>query len=469
MQEPVFATATVIGRSAVAVFRITGSGVLEIISSTLKGFHDKPVNLRKKADTIVRARIYDGDDIIDEVLVLPFAGPRSFTGEDMVEIHTHGNMLILKKLAHLCFKHGIQKAGPGEFTRRAYFNNKIDLTEAEAIREIIDARNEHMLQKAQALKQGSFRDALFRVKEKLLHITADITAELDYVDEDLDFTTSADHIKTIEKLSIEIEQLITRSDQLDIFRNNLELVILGAVNAGKSSLLNRLSGAERAIVSDTAGTTRDYIYTDLHLHGIDLRLVDTAGLRNTGDEIENRGIQRSLEQAANADLILLIIDSSKNKKESINDMNLVLHESDFFKATHHILLVLNKVDNAHSDWQRPDEELLELFKEYQASAVFRVSAKTGAGIETLQQALTEYSSTSTGHSEAILMPGWQKEIFRQIGASLQEAALLFSEAGDTEIVVSILRDCLDDIGRITGNIDTEELLDHVFSRFCVGK
>ncbi len=451
---PICAVASPAGRSAVCVVRLSGLGSLVALEKVFRPNLKKFFYLAENPRVAILGNLYFEETLIDEVIVIPFVAPYSYTGEEGAEIHTHGNPIIIKKLLEILYKLGIQKAAPGEFTKRAFLSGKFDLTQAEAIHEIVQAKSEQGLQKALQLKEGSFRKILLSFRSELINLLADISAELDFTEEGITFVEENIKVQIIKNLIHESKYLIQTSKQLKIFREGVEIVIAGAPNTGKSSLLNFFAGEERAIVSKIPGTTRDYIQIELQISGIPVYFLDTAGIHelkniNEHTEIEKIGIEKSINKLKDADIIIWMIDGS----EKVGSWPL-----ETIKCEAEYLFVVNKKDILHSSW-----------KHYRKTAPLQISLQTGENTKTLKEALNAIVMKKTTHTAGIMLSAWQTNILSQIQVGLAESQSLIEAQEMKEIIVSSLQIVLDDLSQLTGDITNEEILGRIFSRFCIGK
>ncbi|TXH39266.1 MAG: tRNA uridine-5-carboxymethylaminomethyl(34) synthesis GTPase MnmE [Rhodospirillaceae bacterium] len=449
----IFAQATAPGRAGIAVFRISGPQSARVLEGLTRTALPAP---RRAARRTLWSADGLGPEPIDDALAIWFPGPASFTGEDLVELHVHGSMAVVAALAQeLKVHHNLVLAEPGEFTRRAFDNGKLDLTEVEGLADLIAAETE--AQRRQAMRQAG--GALSRLyegwREKLVNALARLEAAIDFPDEDL----PPDLIPAVDQAMAAAEEAIglhlddgRRGERL---RDGLSIAILGAPNAGKSSLLNRLARREAAIVSTQAGTTRDVIELHLDLGGYPVTLADTAGLRETVDAIEAEGVKRAFDRAAAADLKLLVLDGTAlgTERPLIDAETAKLIDDD-------ALLVLNKADLAGG------ASGADMPREIAGHAVLPVSALTGAGIEQLVEAL----STTAGARLALgTAPALTRERHRAALERCQAALLRGIDAELPELKGEDLRLAVQALGEITGRVDVEEILDRIFREFCIGK
>ncbi len=460
MARPVCAIATPDGRSAIGVIRLTGKDCLQQLGKIFAPRNKKTRLSEARARQAILGHIINAEEVVDEVIVIQFADGRSYTGEEAAEIHCHGNPLIMRQIIQLLLANGFALAGPGEFTRRAFLNQKLDLTESEAIANIIEARSQRELQAAFNLKSGRFRSELYRFRSHLLNLTADLSAELDFIDEDITFIEENQKLKIINQLIAQVDELIRQVETAERFKQGFQIAIIGAPNVGKSSLLNYFAGVERALVSDLAGTTRDFIESQVQLGGNLVSFIDTAGLRDLNapaavskelqkhHEVERLGIKQTLAKSQEADVVLLLLDGSKDKETARAEAG----EAPY----NHLLTVVNKCDNQHSSWQSEDADLF-------------VSVTDGKNLDELTQRITAIIEESLPATEGILLSAWQSDILQKLKSELANAMSLLEQNELPEIIVASLQYCVELIGQITGEITSDEVLGRIFSRFCIGK
>lgn len=449
MNDTIAAVATAPGVGAVALIRVSGSEAFSL-SSKIISSSTEVVKLEDRKACFTRVLSTDGESI-DDVLLTPFHGPRSFTGEDTVEIACHGGVLVTKKVLQRLLEVGVKAAEAGEFSKRAFENGKLDLTQAEAIMDVISAQTDLALKAANDQLQGHLGKQAMNLREQVIEVLAHVEAYIDFPEEDIDPSTGASLVAKIDALVVKIEGLLGTAEQGRILREGLKTVICGEPNVGKSSLLNALLGFDRAIVSDVAGTTRDTVEEVINLKGIPLRLVDTAGIRESSDFIESKGIERSKQQIDTSALIIEVVDGSKAKNEAT-----LLGEKAKEGKKH--LLVLNKSDlGIDPSWQ---SEKVEIISTHSASSVDQFS-------ENLVEFLSFSSINSGGHMLAI--NARHQACLKLAKESLEKskAGLLASEA--SEYVCLDLREAMEYIGDIAGRVDNEEIFDEIFGTFCIGK
>jgi tRNA modification GTPase len=448
--ETIVAPATPPGESALAIVRVSGPRANAIAAAQNRGHAPLP------------RRAWHGEylslegQVIDDVVLTYFAAPRSYTGEDVLEISSHGNPYIVRKLLDDLVARGCRMADAGEFTRRAFLNGRLDLTAAEAVMDIIRARSDRALEAARDQLRGALGRRIDRLVGDLLQCCAAIEAHIDFPEDDLPAEDRAQRRREITALLGEIEGLRATRRRGELVREGLRVVLLGAPNAGKSSLLNRLAGYERAIVSDEPGTTRDFLEEPLSLGPHRIRMIDTAGLRETSEGVERAGVERSLERAEDADLLVLVVDSTAPCPALPPVVSARLDPA-------RAVLALNKCDLPGRCFQwtgGPDLCQIE------------TSARTGSGIDDLRRALIQRADVLTGSGsddEHIAVNVRHAIALAEAAESLVRAECLLADSGPLELVGSELRGAVGALGAIVGRVDQEEILDRLFASFCIGK
>jgi len=391
------------------------------------------------------------DGLIDEGLLLYFPAPNSFTGEDVIELQGHGGPVVMQLLLARCLELGARLAEPGEFTRRAFLNGKLDLAQAESVADLIEASTAAAARSAVRSLTGSFSKEVHGIVERLIDLRMLVEATLDFPDEDVDFLAEARAFERIQAIASELEALLDRARQGSLLRSGLHVVLVGQPNVGKSSLLNRLAGEERAIVTDIAGTTRDALRETIQIEGIPLHITDTAGLRDTTDEVEKIGIARTWQEIERADVIVRLVDV----RAGLTDADAAIDAR--LPAGVERITVFNKVDLAGRDAQRVDSDgVVSLY----------LSAKAGQGIELLRAELLRVAGWHR-HGEDIILARERHLI------ALREALACIRRAQDNrhalELMAEELRLAQEAVNEITGEFTPDDLLGVIFSRFCIGK
>ncbi len=447
--DTIAAIATAPGTGAVSLLRVSGSEAVDYVGRLWRGraaLVDSPER-RANLGGIVNL----SGELVDQVLATVFRGPRSYTGEDVVELACHGGVLVTSELLKALLSVGCRLADPGEFSQRAFFNGKMDLTQAEAVMDLISAQTTLALRAAHGQLDGRLGQTITKMRAELLHVLAHVEAYTDFPEEDISPGTVEQLRQLIAAILQQAHSLLATADQGRILREGVNTVLCGLPNAGKSSLLNTLLGYDRAIVSATPGTTRDTIEEVINLRGYPLRLVDTAGVRATTDELEQAGVERSQRQLLRADLILEVVDASESAQQRLE-----MGEG----ATGRRLLVLNKLDlGVHPSWDSVAEPKVA------------ISCQNGDGLASLEdailQAITQGVGLATGSQVAI--NARHQDCLRRVVAGLVAGDAALQQEVSSEFVAMDLRDAMDALGEITGRMDTEELLGAIFSQFCIGK
>lgn len=439
--DTILALATPIGMGALAVLRLSGPTAHAIACAATERDVLKP-----RRATLVRVRDARGR-ILDSAVATFFASPASYTGEDVVEFSCHGGMLVVQRVSERLLELGARPAEPGEFSRRAFENGRMDLTQAEAVMDIIAAGSDLALRAAQDQLQGALSRRVQQAADALISVAAHNAAYIDFPEEDIAPDTKDALLAQLADVRAQIRALLSTADAGRVLREGVRTAIVGAPNVGKSSLLNLLLGYDRALVSDTAGTTRDTVEETLSVRGLCLRLIDTAGLHESADALEQAGMERSRRACAAADLVLEVADISRPRVSVELPDNGAVH-----------LLLLNKCDlPAHPDWAGE-------------MGGIRLCCRTGEGRGALEQAIEKEFLAGLGESDSPMAVNTRhRYALQEADAALVRAEESFSAGESPEFTDVPLRDALDALGAVTGHIDTEDILDRVFSTFCLGK
>jgi tRNA modification GTPase len=449
--DTIIALATAQGISAIAVIRLSGS---EAIAITDKLFKGKKLD-KQETHTIHFGNLVDGEKIIDEVLVSIFKEPNSFTKENAVEISCHGSPVIVKEIIKVFLKNGARLAEPGEFTKRAFLNGRFDLAQAEAVADLINAETENARQAALNQMRGGFSKEINRLREELIHFASLIELELDFGEEDVEFAKRDDLRQLIIKIQSYLSSLIQSFDQGNVIKNGIPTVIAGKPNVGKSTLLNVLLNEEKAIVSEIAGTTRDVIEDEMILGGINFRFIDTAGLRETQDVIEAIGVERTRDRMKKASLIIYLFDLSQT---SIGE---IAREDEHLQ---HLGIPYLKVGN------KLDKADPELIKHLQSKDFIFISASRKDNIQELKARILSYFHIKTVKTGDVLVTNLRHyENLLQTHQSLDRVLEGMATGVTGDFLAMDIRQSLHYLGEITGQITTEDLLDNIFSKFCIGK
>ncbi len=452
MNDTIAALSTPLGESAIGVIRVSGKDSFAILK---KIFSKKSFEITDEPK-ILFGKIIDGNNIIDEVLVTLFKSPNSYTGENVVEISCHGNPFIIKSILELLYRNGVRQAKPGEFTQRAYLNGKMDLLKAEAINDIIKAHTKYAHLASISQLTGKLKAKLLEVVNSLLEISALYEASIDHSDLEENFISSEKAKKIITEIKEKIENLVKTSKTGKISVEGVKIVIIGAPNTGKSSLMNALLKEDRVIVSDIAGTTRDIISDEISVRGIKVKLFDTAGIRKTKDILEIKGIERTKKILNEADLIFFLIDGSKGICEEEKEIYEEIKDKNF-------LILVNKID-------LPQKISLDEIEKYFAKKVIPISAIDHKYLKIIEEEIEKYYF-SFGYSpeKDILITNLRQEQLLNEALIYVNRAILSLDNNQEELIASDLRKARLKIEEIIGLSKEDEILNIIFSKFCIGK
>ncbi len=458
--DTIVAISTPPGEGAIGVIRLSGSDAIAVAGKIFSG---KDLT-KQKTHTLHFGKIMDGVAVIDEVVVGLYKGPKSYTGEDVAEISCHGSDYVLRQVIALCMAHGARMAKPGEFTLRAFLKGKLDLTQAEAVADLIASQSGTAHRAAIHNLRGGFSEDLKQMREQLIQFSALIELELDFSQEDVEFADRTKFYDLIGRLTAATEQLIDSFQLGNVIKNGVSVAIIGRPNAGKSTLLNALLNEERAIVSEIAGTTRDTIEETLNINGILFRLIDTAGIReHSSDLIELQGMERSIDAMNKADVVVYLFDLVESRRSDVV-RDLVMEQKKNFEANDiKYLLVGNKVDEAG------EVHAKAAFLDIHDKTLF-ISAKNKDNILQLKEALYHLVSKGEIKQEGTIVTnarhyGALQEVLR----SLPDIKKGIDNNLPGDLIALDIRRCLYYLGEITGEITNEDTLDYIFSKFCIGK
>ena len=457
METTIAAISTAMSASGIGIVRISGEDAMEVISRIYRSKGGKKRIKEVPSHTIHYGYIYDGEELIDEVLVMIMRAPRTFTGEDTVEIDCHGGVFAMKRVLETVLKNGAEIAGPGEFTKRAFLNGRMDLSQAEAVMDVIQAKNEYALRSSIDQLKGSVQKAICDIREKIIYHIAYIESALDDPEHISLEGYPQELLEVVDKEQLEIKKLLKSSSDGKMIQEGIQTVILGKPNAGKSSLLNLLLGENRAIVTDIAGTTRDILEEYITLHGITLKIVDTAGIRETEDIVEKIGVDRAREMAQKADLILYVVDSSVPLDSNDEEIMSMLNRK---KA----IILYNKTDlKAAIEIDR--------LREKAGHPVIPISAKEETGITELEEKIKDmfFGGELSFNDEVYITNARHKAALEEADKSLNlvRNSIL---GGLPEDFFSIdLMNAYENLGKILGESVGEDLVNEIFSKFCTGK
>lgn len=450
---------------AISLIRISGKEAHTVVD---KLFRAKNEDAREKAGAkgfrIVYGEIRDGGDILDDVLVSFFVAPNSYTGEDSVEISCHASPYIVKRILELLLKYGASPARPGEFTQRAYLNGRMDLSQAEAVADLIASETEASHRLALKQMRGAYSEEINRLRERMLHFASMLELELDFGEEEVEFADRSQLRLMVEEIKNYTDSLAASFSYGNVIRNGVPVAIVGKPNTGKSTLLNALLKDDRAIVSEIPGTTRDVIEDTIIIGGILFRFIDTAGLRETADVIENLGIRRTYQKIDQSDIVLLLADAT-DSPELINKAYRAISDQ-LVDTQKELILIVNKSDLL------TEEELNQLKNSLTCrdSRCIIVSAIKGTGIETLTKYLTQYVSDSPGDSSALVITNLRHfDALSRCSESLSRVLESLDNDIPEDLVAMDLRQAIYYLGEITGEISSDEILGNIFRNFCIGK
>ena len=461
-QTVICAIATAPGMGAIAVIRLSGKGCIEICDRIfVSPSHKKLVDVLP--NTIHFGKIVNKEELIDEVLISVFHAPHSFTGEDSIEISCHGSVYIQQRILQLLISSGARLAAPGEFTQRAFLNGKMDLSQAEAVADLIASSSAAAHKMALSQMRGGFSDELMKLRMELLHITSLLELELDFSEEDVEFADRSE----LRNIAVSIDTLISRlcaSFSLgNVIKNGIPVAIVGNTNVGKSTLLNALLKEDRAIVSDIEGTTRDVIEDTINLQGITFRFIDTAGIRHTDDQVENMGIERTFFKIEQARIVLFLIDATKNTEQFFPYYTRV---KEHLGSDARLLILLNKTDQTDS----ADMILSQIMSLSSGEKILPIAAKTGYNIHHLVDELVSTINLNALHSgDVIVSNARHYEALSHARLAIERVIAGLDSHLSGEFVSQDIRECLHYLGEITGQITTDEVLGNIFKNFCIGK
>ena len=459
--DTIIALATPAGVGAIAVIRLSGKNSIELVSSFFKSINRKNLH-QQKSHTLHLGHIMDGDKILDQVLVSIFKDPHSYTGENVVEISCHGSSYIQQEIIQLFLKNGCRMADNGEFTMRAFLNGKMDLSQAEAVADVIASNSAASHRVAIQQMRGGIANELKELRAQLLDFAALIELELDFSGEDVEFANRAKFQELVSKISSVLKKLIDSFAFGNAMKNGIPIAIIGAPNVGKSTLLNALLNEEKAIVSDIAGTTRDAIEDELVIEGVAFRFIDTAGIRETDDVVESIGIQKAYKKAENAQLIIFLIDSRKYRDAKERFLSEIEVTNNRFPDKR-VLVVANKIDTLDRAQQEDLASSLE--------GILLLSAQQKTGIDTLLSELTSLVHQGVlSNNDTIVSNSRHFEALQRALESILSVEDGMNQGISSDLFAIDIRECLRHLGNITGEYDVDkDILGHIFSNFCIGK
>lgn len=458
--DTIIALATASGAGAIAVIRLSGKDAIAISSKLFKSIQGKDLTTQQ-THTIHLGHIMDGNRTIDEVLVSLFKNPQSYTGEDVVEISCHGSVYIQQEILQLFLRHGCRMADAGEFTLRAFLNGKLDLSQAEAVADLIASDNEASHQIAMQQMRGGFSGEIAKLREELLNFASLIELELDFAEEDVEFADRTQFKDLVERITFVLKRLIDSFAVGNVIKNGIPVAIVGEPNVGKSTLLNALLNEERAIVSDVAGTTRDTIEDEISIGGIGFRFIDTAGIRDTKDVVESIGIKKTFEKIDQAQVVIYLFDATQFKVQG-SKFKVELEKIKNKYPLKPLIVIANKID------QVADTLIAEM--QTKIPEIQLLSAKTGFGVEPLTNSLLKLINTGAlRNNETIVTNTRHYDALLKAFEEMQKVKYGLETGISGDLLAIDIREALYQFGLITGNVTNDELLGNIFANFCIGK
>jgi len=463
-QETIVALATPSGAGAIAIIRLSGKDAIKIAADIFQSVSGKDIT-KQKTHTIHLGHIVDPltnsgqvGKVYDQVLLSIFKGPNSYTGENVIEISCHGSTFIQQQIIQLLLRRGAKMAQAGEFTLRAFLNGKLDLSQAEAVADLIASDNEASHQIAMQQMRGGFSNEIAKLREELLNFASLIELELDFAEEDVEFADRTQFHDLLERIEFVLKRLIDSFAVGNVIKNGIPVAIVGEPNVGKSTLLNE----ERAIVSDIAGTTRDTIEDELVINGIGFRFIDTAGIRETQDHVESIGIQKTFEKIEQAQVVIFLVDSTELTMESLERLKVEVEKIRNKYPQKALLTIFNKKDKL-------DESLLTNLKSQIENSIF-ISAKQKVGIEELKNELMSFVNTGAlRNNETIVTNTRHYDSLLKALEEVQKVKWGLDSEISSDLMAIDIRSALHYFGEITGEVTNDELLGNIFANFCIGK
>lgn len=457
MEKTIVAISTASGNGGIGIIRLSGKDSFNIVD---KIFKPKNENKEIKGYHIKYGNIIDpkNNEIIDEVLVSYFVSPKSYTTENMCEINAHGGIVVEKRILELCIENGATIAEAGEFTKKAFLNGRIDLSQAEGIIELINSKTEKEAKESINQLKGGLSREIKKIEQELLDVMVQIEVTIDYPEYDVEELTNLETLNRLNDIYTNLDNLEKSFSVGKIIKDGIKTVILGKPNAGKSSLLNLILKEERAIVSNIPGTTRDTIEEYININGIALKLIDTAGIRETDDEVEKIGVEKSRELAESADLIIAIIDNSNDINEDDREILNIIKDK---KA----IVLLNKTDlNEKNEY---NEEIINKV----SKSIIKISAKEGKGLDELYKEILEMFSVNelSSGNEVLITNERHKLQIEKAKCSLDKAIQTINDMMPVDIVTIYIKEALANLGEITGENVSENIINEIFAKFCLGK
>ncbi|MBW3519869.1 tRNA uridine-5-carboxymethylaminomethyl(34) synthesis GTPase MnmE [Flavobacterium sp. NKUCC04_CG] len=461
LQDTIVALATPSGAGAIAVIRVSGKDAITLVAEIFQSVSGKDLN-RQKTHTLHLGHLVDGDKVYDQVLVSVFKGPNSYTGENTVEISCHGSTFIQQQIIQLVLRKGAKMAQAGEFTLRAFLNGKLDLSQAEAVADLIASDNEASHQIAMQQMRGGFSSEIAKLREELLNFASLIELELDFSEEDVEFADRTQFNELVQRIDLVLKRLIDSFAVGNVIKNGIPVAIVGEPNVGKSTLLNALLNEERAIVSDIAGTTRDTIEDELVIDGIGFRFIDTAGIRETVDVVESIGIKKTFEKMEQAQVVVYLVDNSKLTDIGIAEIKNELRRIEEQYPLKPLLVIGNKSDMIQAATRATLES--------EIPNILLISAKEKIGIDELKERLLSFVNTGAlRNNETIVTNSRHYDALLKALEEIQKVKWGLETSLPADLMAIDIRQALYYFGEITGQVTNDELLGNIFANFCIGK
>lgn len=447
------AISTAPGIGGIGIIRMSGKESFDILKKIFVPVSNTP----EKGYSIKYGKIYDGDEIVDEVLVSYFIAPKSYTTENMCEINSHGGMVVMKRILDLCLKNGADLAEPGEFTKRAFLNERIDLTQAEAVIDVINSKTEKEAKSSMNQLEGNLSKRIKEIRDDLISGMADIDVSIDYPEYDIEEVTNLNISDILVRNRKRLEELENSFSNGKILREGIKTAIIGRPNAGKSSLLNLLLNEERAIVTEIEGTTRDTIEEFISLGGVPFKIIDTAGIRETDDTVEKIGVQKAIDIAKDSNLIIAIFDITKKLTEEDKKILEILKDK---KS----IIILNKIDLNQIGVDK------KIFEKY-SNNIVTISMKTQEGVPELLDMMQKLVVTEEikNDGELLVINSRHKALVHKAIMSLEKAEETLTMGMPVDVVAIYIKEILEKLGKITGETVTDDIISEIFSKFCLGK
>ncbi len=465
--DTIVALATPSGAGAIAIIRISGPEAISIANTVFKSVKNKDLT-KQKTHTLHLGHIVEDQKVLDEVLVSIFKGPNSYSGENTIEISCHGSTYIQQQIIQLLLRKGCRMADAGEFTLRAFLNGKLDLSQAEAVADLISSDNEASHQIAMQQMRGGFSNEIAKLREELLNFASLIELELDFAEEDVEFADRSQFTELLNRIEFVLKRLIDSFAIGNVIKSGIPVAIVGEPNVGKSTLLNALLNEERAIVSDIAGTTRDTIEDELVIGGIGFRFIDTAGIRETKDVVESIGIKKTFEKIEQAQVVLLLVDGSKLIADGLSDVKIEIEKLKNKYPLKPLVVIVNKKDILAEEIIKDFEK--NLSTDTQQLTTLFISAKNKTGIEDVKNTLLSFVNTGAlRNNETIITNTRHYDSLLKALEEIQKVKFGLDSNLSSDLMALDIKEALYHFGMITGQVTNDELLGNIFANFCIGK